>query len=93
MRGRELCAHVVGLGGAEAGVEGEGLPPVRPGLMPIAGGPARIAKALMRPGLLIHVSGPDRHPERGGVLSAGVAGLSGGQGQLPEAVEGLGLAG
>src|ERR1700677_1318556 len=82
MHGRELCAHAVGFWGAEAGVQGEGLPPVA----------FRAAEALLRMSLLITVTRLDGQAERGTILRAGVAGLSRCHGCFPQPVESLSLA-
>src|ERR1700677_664759 len=92
MHGRELCAHAVCCWGAEAGVQGEGLPPVALRLAGITGRAERVAEALLRMSLLITVTRLDGQAERGTILRAGVAGLSRCHGCFPQPVESLSLA-
>lgn len=89
----ELGADLVSLGGAEIGVDGEGLLPVAAGLAVVTGGVVSTGVAVVGAGLLVLVADLDGQSERGGVLDAGRVGLAGSEEHFTKAVERFGFSG
>lgn len=81
------------LGGAELGIEGEGLLPVAAGPTEVAGGIVGVAEAVVGASPLVLVTDLAAQVERLGVLGASTAGLAGGEQDLTEAVERVGFTG
>src|SRR5450432_4611362 len=85
--GGEVGADLIGLGGAEADVEGKGFLPVAAGLVRIAVRVVGVSEAVVGARLLVFLASLDRHAERGGVLSASIRTPAGGEEHFTEAVE------
>lgn len=75
----ELCPGLVGFGGAKAGVDGEGVPPLFTCLVVIPYGGVCIAEALMGAGLLVGVGTLIGQDARIVVAEQGVLGLAHGE--------------
>jgi hypothetical protein len=73
----ELGTDLIGLGGAELGVEGEGLLPVVAGPAQVTGSVTGVAEAIVGAGLLVLVADLAGDGEGVVVLGAGLPGQAG----------------
>jgi hypothetical protein len=87
----QLGADLIGFGGAEAGVEGEGLLPVTAGLADLAGSLVGSGEAVMGAALLVFPADLGGQAERGSVLDAGLPRLTGAEEHVAEAIERVGF--
>jgi hypothetical protein len=87
----EALADLAGFGGADGRVAGEGFLPVMPGLTRVSVAVIDTGQATMGVGLVPWRVGLGSLPERGGEVVACVAGVTGPEEYLAEAIECVGL--
>jgi hypothetical protein len=83
----EVSADLIGLRGAERGVEGEGFVPVVTGLASVAGRLAGAGQAVVGACQLVFLAVAGCAAERGGVLSASIGRPPGGEQRVAETIE------